>query len=59
MDKNKKFDCLAFKESAQLAIYEDIKNKKLKEQVEYFHTALESGKFSKWWRSKLKERKAA
>ncbi len=47
---DKKFDCIAFKRSAQLAIYEEIKNMTRDEQLVYFRTKAESGPLGDWWK---------
>lgn len=49
---NKKFDCIAFKRSAQLAIYEEIKNMTREEHLAYFCTRAESGPLGDWWNKK-------
>lgn len=34
---NKTFDCIAFKQAAQLQIYEEIKGLSREEEIAYFH----------------------
>ncbi|MCK9418020.1 MAG: hypothetical protein M0R70_01420 [Nitrospirae bacterium] len=46
---DKTFDCIAFKRSAQLQIYEEIKNMSREEQIAYFHNKAETGHFKEWW----------
>jgi hypothetical protein len=45
----KTFDCIAFKRTAQLRIYEEIKNMSRDEELAYFHSKAESGPFKEWW----------
>jgi pyridoxine/pyridoxamine 5'-phosphate oxidase len=49
----KKFDCLAFKRSAQMEIYEEIKHLTREEQLTYFRSRAESGPLGAWWKLKL------
>jgi hypothetical protein len=50
MSKNdKKFDCVEFKRQQQERIYQDIKNKKPSQQIEYFKQRVEQGPFAAWW----------
>ena len=55
----KKFDCIAFKRSAQLAIYEEIKNMTRDEQMAYFRSRAESGPLGDWWQKKPVASRAA
>jgi hypothetical protein len=48
---DKKFDCIAFKRTAQLAIYEEIKGMTREEEMAYFRTRAESGSMGSWWRN--------
>ena len=46
MKKSEKtFDCIAFKQAAQLQIHEEIKNMSREEQIAYFHSKAETGHF--------------
>lgn len=47
----KKFDCIAFKRTAQLAIYEEIKGMTREEETAYFRSRAESGPLGGWWRN--------
>ena len=46
-----KFDCIAYKRAAQLAIYEEIKGLSREEEMAYFRTRAETGPLGDWWRS--------
>lgn len=46
---NKTFDCIAFKQAAQLQIYEEIKGLSREEEIAYFHNQAETGPFREWW----------
>lgn len=48
---DKKFDCIAFKRTAQLAIYKETKGMTREEEMAYFRTRAESGPLGIWWRS--------
>ncbi len=53
MRKTKKtFDCLEFKRSAQLSIYEEIKGLSREDQLSYFHRRAETGPLGAWWTGK-------
>lgn len=45
----KEFDCIAMKREAQDHIYDQIKNMTHEQQIEYFHKAVKSSRFRKWW----------
>jgi len=49
MKSKKKFDCVAFKHSAQMKIYEEIKDQSRDEQIRYFREKAASGEFASWW----------
>lgn len=50
MKKSEKtFDCIAFKRTAQLRIYEEIKDLSREEEVAYFRNKAETGPFKEWW----------
>jgi hypothetical protein len=50
MKKSEKtFDCIAFKRTAQLQIYEEIKDLSREEEIAYFHNKAETGPFREWW----------
>ena len=49
---SKKFDCIAFKRSAQLAIYEEIKHMTRDEQLAYYRSRAEAGPLGDWWKKK-------
>ncbi len=47
--KAKKFDCIAFKRSAQAKVYEETKRLSPQEEIAYFRDRAKSGALSKWW----------
>ncbi len=47
----KEFDCLAYKQKAQLKIYEDIKTLTIEEEIDYFQKGVVSGPLADWWAS--------
>lgn len=47
----KGFDCLAFKDRAQEAIYDEVKELTIAEQVEYYNRRAETGPLGEWWRN--------
>ena len=48
--KDKAFDCVAFKRQAQSKVYEDTRQMKVAEQVEYFRRRAQSGALGSWWK---------
>ncbi len=47
---DKGFDCVAFKDAAQAAVYEETKDLSRAELTEYFRRRVEEGPFSELWR---------
>ena len=45
----KTFDCIAFKRTAQMAIYEEIKSMSHDEELNYFRSHAEKGLLGEWW----------
>jgi len=50
LPNDKKFDCVAFKDEAQAAVYEETKGLSRAELTEYFRRRVEEGPFSELWR---------
>ncbi|MFH1741503.1 MAG: hypothetical protein ABIH23_21060 [bacterium] len=47
---NKDFDCVAFKDRAQLEIYEETKDLSRSDLKEYFRKRVEAGPFAEFWK---------
>ena len=45
----KKFDCLIYKQNAQLKIFEEIKDLSISEEIDYFKQSVETSPFADWW----------
>jgi len=56
--RKRTFDCLAFKEKVQAAIYEEIKDLSPEKQIEYYNRSAETGPLADWWRG-VREASAA
>jgi len=48
---DKDYDCVAFKDEAQAAIYEETKGLSRSELTEYFRRRVEEGPFAQLWRA--------
>ena len=55
--RDKDFDCIAYKRQVQQEIYEEIKGLTIDEQVEYFSRCAQEGPLGDWWR-RLQHRSA-
>lgn len=47
---DKEFDCVAFKNEAQLEIYEQIKELSPEAQIRYYRDRAATGVLGEWWR---------
>jgi hypothetical protein len=49
-EKEKNFDCLAYKDMVQSEIYEETKDMSGEELIDYFRKSVETGPFAEFWK---------